>query len=331
MKIRSLKVIQKIIGTDKASLIANIRNHYKLSGNPEQLKARTSCAFELLISEWLAIVWQVDLYDQTQEGKKLHVKWLGKRLKLSSSGNGTADSMGFFNGYQIVVEFTLETSAHQVSKEFSQSTRHYDQLVDNRTIDKDNSFLILISPEIHQDTFKHFKADNYRCILLNQDHLRAITDKIVRMAEYHIPTSHFRLKELLITTARLLERSTRISEYNSAFEDAVNKWYEENLRDAYLEMIAVNSYSFLKDAYNSNRKLVGASEILKALTTIKKLQQFVKEVSKSISADDISSAVTRYHIAKVTELSYEYEPFFTPFNYLDIKFSYISFLNEIAE
>lgn len=326
-----LNSLMTLLPSDKDSLINSIRTYFAIgTGSNGSIKQKTSSGFEFLIAKWFSNVWLVKLVDQTSSDSGFLVRWHGNASSLNGAGSNDTDSIGYFHGYQFMIECTLLTNAHQSSTEFAPATRHYDALVRTSSIDPNNSYIILLSTEFHDDTFFHFKNDqNHKCALWALDQLHLIGEKVQQIRDFKISLTHFNLQELAIQSVKILRDCSSLSEYNSKFEEFIDLWYKSTLKESFLALLAMNSYKYLKDSRQHGRRMMSATEILTALQDMSDLQSYTRAISSSITLNAIRQAIEGYRVAKLMDVSYEFEPLFMPFDYDDVKFAYDSFLAAI--
>ena len=330
-RVNRLEKLMKTLSPDKDTLLKNIRDRFNISGSANNTsKQDVSNGFEYLVSQWFSEIWQVNFIDSSVEGQGSFVKWFGSVSNLSGAKSGDTDTLACFYGYKAIIESTLITNAHQSSKEYAPSVRHFDALVKQGVLGSD-SYIILVSPEIHQDTFSHFKSDhNHQCVLWTVKQLQLIYSKIKEIRAFRVTLTHFRLQELIIQSSRFLKTNNSFADYEAEFESFLKNWLKDTLKENFSVLLTMASYRFLRERYANGHKTIGATEVMTALQENRIFQDYISTIAKVISVSEIKQAIEAYRIAKMIELSYQLEPLFTPFDLDDIEFEYRSFIRALS-
>jgi hypothetical protein len=226
-------------------------------------KQKISYAFEYLVGLFFASALNLKYEDaNSTSGTQYCVKWSGSFSTMDPVLNGEADIISKCYGFDFIAECTMSTGAHQASQEFASTIRHYKDLVDSSKI-KPESYILLIAPNFHRDTFTHFKSSEYngRISLLSCENLGLISSYL----DKYPFISHLQVKWLLSDIGKALHDATSLSEFTNTVKDLISKWDRDTYTNNYEKIIGLKSFKVLEGLASNGRKRVGASEVLRKL------------------------------------------------------------------
>lgn len=253
----------------------NFRQWYNIFDDQEKLKTNLECisgskdkqkksyAFEYLIGLFFASALNLKYEDVvSSSGAQYWVKWSGDFNSMTPVPNGEADIISKCYGFDFIAECTMTTNAHQASQEFASTIRHYEDLLDSSKI-KPESYILLIAPNFHKDTFTLFKHSDYngKISLLSCENLGLISSYL----DKYPFISHLQVKWLLSDMGKALHEATSLSDFTRIVKEKISNWDKDSSTNNYEKIIGVKSFKVLEGLVSNGRKRVGASEVLRKL------------------------------------------------------------------
>jgi len=234
-------------------------------------------AFEYLVAGTISQIFFLPFQSKDNENNsvKHRVIWGGsinRRSKTISKSPSGPDAICFAYGFYVLIESTLRTGANQWRKEFVESLNHYDQFVTDEHVDKKDTFLIIIAPKIHKDTYTGFKqkaCEGYNIIVLENSHLA----KIGNCSGMISTIRHLDLRQLFTDLVKILRDSASFEQFRDNLNKTINKWQGDVLNREKTVFFGLKAYEAMKKV---GRNIVGTSDILLNLDKDRQFNYYLK-------------------------------------------------------
>ena len=298
-----------------------------ISGSKD--KQKISYAFEYLIGLFFASALNLKYEDVNSTAgtqSQYWVKWSGNFNTMTPVPNGEADIISKCYGFDFIVECTMSTSAHQASQEFASTIRHYEDLTKNSKINAE-SYILLIAPNFHRDTFTHFKSSMYngRISLLSCEDLGLIS---FYLDKYPF-ISHLQVKWLLSDMGKALHDATSLSDFTRAVKEQISKWDKDSSTNNYEKIIGVKSFKILEGLVSNGRKRVGASEVLRKLEQDPSVSSLLN-LGNQQPLDNIERICRTLGLIHSLPVPHSDEPMFDVLEREDVRINNLMFLQSLG-
>lgn len=223
-------------------------------------------ALELLISQAISHIFHLPFYnsDNNDVNVEHKVVWNGKDTTPPKCGPpNNSDTIVYARDYDVLIEITNSSGRKQWVKEFGSGLRHFEIYIKGSEKSKDSTYIFLIAPKIHLDTY-----NSIRQRVIEGDHIIIFTfediKNILAVCNLIIGLRHVDLIILLDRLLRCIIDNGSLSDYDKKSADLINEWRKALLKDDRLVFLGVKGYKVFKE---KKVDYMSASDILTELQT----------------------------------------------------------------
>lgn len=246
-----------------------------------------SAWFEDLIARTFSQVFHLPYFNRNNDDTSIahRVVWNGIP-NCCASGNG-ADGIIYAHEFYSLIEPTLKHGALQWAQEFASALRHYNNFVREQGLERDDVYLLLVTPEIFVDTYESFKTkqhEGYNLVLIEVQTL--IT--MLETARLAFTIRHLELRKLFRKLKALSASSSSLQHYKETTGEYMKRWRDEVLHLEKQSFLAIKSYEAMKEILRGRtRNHVSIEEIKIRLRKDPTFKQYTALINEPINTAKI--------------------------------------------
>ena len=268
-----------------------------------------SAHFEHLIAQAFAHLLHLPFYtSDNDDANVIHrVTWRGSIENISTAPRGP-DAVAYAYEYCVLIEATLKRGTTQWAQEFAQSVRRYEDFVSERGFDQEDTYLLLIAPGFHRDTYQSIRQkdiEGLNFVLLEVSALATILDTSILA----FTIRHLDLRHLCHSLQECCKDSSTIRDFLRNSDDSISKWQEEVLKLEKKVFFGVKSYEAMRKI---GRKSVGMSEILQKLQRHPTVKHYVRIMGGRLTSHEIEESLLSESLGYQAGRTYDGELLFCP-------------------
>lgn len=244
--------------TNNINNLRAYRNKYDKDDRP--------AALELLISQAISHMFHLPFYNSDNDDVNVEHKvvWNGKDTTPPKCGpSDNSDTIVYARHYDFLIEITNLKNVNQWRREFGSAVRHYEEYITKPNNSKDSTYIFLICPKIHPDTYNSIRQrvnEGDKIIVFTFDNIK----NILTVCNLIIGLRHIDLIILMDRLLRCIIENINIKKYETECADFINEWRKTLLKDDKLVFLGVKGYKVFKE---QDKKYMSASDILTELQT----------------------------------------------------------------
>jgi len=276
-----------------------------------------STYFEELIVQSFSSLLHLPYYDRDNEDLSIphRVTWNGSR-KSQTKAPGGPDGIARPHDFFIVIEATLKKGTIQWAQEFAPSLRHAEDLNKVLNVDPKNIFTVLVTQEIHRDTYLSVKNSNnthqYKVILLEIEAL----SKVIETSYLAFTLRQIEIRELFINLLDRLSDSRNLANFSKDSQTYVAEWQKKVLKIEKETILALKSYETM---VKIRRDHVGIGEILQRLGKNTFVRWYLARINEEIEHDTIRRSLLQESLACSNGRTHTGEYIISPVPFFDFK------------
>jgi hypothetical protein len=257
------------------------------------------------------------------------VTWQGSDINgaLSKAGGDKPDVICYCYDYYLTIETTQKTGANQWSQEFAQCVRHCDNFVRQNSIDTKDVYGILVTPTLHEDTYRSLHSHPSQKYKLVPLEVRVLSE-ILETSILAFTMKHLEMRLVLNRIRECLNRSSSLANFQQTLEGELNAWQKKVLEIEKNAVVGVRSYEAMRKI---DRKHISTGEILQKLERNPTLLKYLKLIENKISLNMIEDSVIQHSLAYRLTSTYEDERLLGPVPFVDFKERKLRLIKAVEE
>lgn len=289
------------------TILRNLRHHSQYLGQFPHYEQ--SAHFEHLIAQVFACLLYLPLYTSDNDDANVshRVTWLGSIESIATAPPGP-DAVAYAYEYCMLIEATLKRGTTQWAQEFAPCIRHYEDFVEQEELNQEDTYLILIAPEFHPDTYRSIRQkdiEGFNFVLLEISALVKILDTSILA----FTIRHLDLRDLCHALQECCKHSSTIEDFLRRSDDSISRWQEEVLELEKTVFLGVKSYEAMRKI---GRKSVGVSEIFQKLRWHPTVKHYIRIMGGRLTSHEIEESLLSESLGYQAGRTYDGELLFCP-------------------
>jgi hypothetical protein len=285
------------------TILRNLRDHGRYLDQFPYYEQ--SAHFEHLIAQAFAHLLHLPFYtSDNDDANVIHrVTWRGSIENISTAPRGP-DAVAYAYEHCVLIETTLKKGTNQWAQEFASSVRHYEDFVNEGGLNREDTYLILVAPEFHRDTYRSIRQkdiEGFNFVLLEVSALAKILDTSILA----FTIRHLDLRDLYHGLQERCKRSSTIEDFLKRLGDSTSGWQQEVLKLEKTVFLGVKSYEAMRKI---GRKSVGVSEIFQKLQWHPTVKHYIRIMGGRLTSHEIEESLLSESLGYQAGRTYDGEP-----------------------
>lgn len=244
-----------------------------------------SAYFEHLVAEAFSHILHLDLYTASDDDASVpyRVTWRGTLQPIQKAPRGE-DARIFAREYAALLEPTLATGTNQWTREFGPCCEHYDHFIDTSSVEPCDSYVVLITPEVHPRTWESIRQIRFNWILMTVADLATILQTSILA----FTVTHSQLRQLFNKLVDCSRRSDSLEEFMTHVNHRVSGWQLSTLNAEKKTFLAVRSYRAMRVIGGTS---VGVGQILQRLHRDPVAKQYIKLAGAELRSEALEGSL----------------------------------------
>ena len=234
-------------------------------------------AFEYLVAGTFSQVLFLPFQSKKTDNPSIahRVLWGGEydaKKKIITKSPVGADSVCYAFGFHILVECTLREGNNQWRREFVESIKHYETFAKQKTVKRDNLYLVLVAKRLHADTFMSYHttvAQGCKIILLEPSNL----SKMCYYSKIAFTSRHLDFRLLMNELVENFCNSTSLDQYRKETGKLIMNWGKAIFTRERSVFFGLKSLAAMNKI---GKHIVGTSDILRNLHKDKTFELYLR-------------------------------------------------------